>query len=131
MKIWKKNDIYNFSIELNRIEGYNKYCQEQLAFLGITVDLTNKINWNENDVVDINDLNRVKKNINTLIGAIGLSVANLNISTQVNQNWTFEKANEIETKLDSILKVITNWQFKFDITGLKILGNDMRLGGVD
>ena len=131
MKTWKKTDIYNFSVEFNRIESYNKYCQEQLAILGINVDFINKTDWNENDIVDMNDLNRVKKNINLLLEAIDLSVSRLNISTQINQNWTNEKANELETRLESIMNVITNWQFMFDITGLKILGNEMKLGGVD
>ncbi len=131
MKTWKKTDIYNFSVEFNRIESYNKYCQEQLEILGINVDFINKTDWNENDIVDMNDLNRVKKNINLLLEAIDLSVSRLNISTQINQNWTNEKANELETRLESIMNVITNWQFMFDITGLKILGNEMKLGGVD
>lgn len=131
MKTWKKTDIYNFSVEFNRIEGYNKYCQEQLEILGISVDFINKTDWNENDIVDMNDLNRVKKNINLLLEAIDLSVSRLNISTQINQNWNSEKANELETRLESVLSVITNWQFMFDITGLKILGNEMKLGGVD
>ena len=131
MKTWKKTDIYSFSVEFNRIEGYNKYCQEQLEILGISVDFINKTDWNENDIVDMNDLNRVKKNINLLLEAIDLSVSRLNISTQINQNWSSEKANELETRLESVLNVITNWQFMFDITGLKILGNEMKLGGVD
>lgn len=131
MKTWKKTDIYNFSVEFNRIEAYNKYCQEQLGILGISVDFINKTDWNENDIVDMNDLNRVKRNINLLLEAIDLSVSRLNISTQINQNWSSEKANELETRLESVLSVITNWQFMFDITGLKILGNEMKLGGVD
>ena len=131
MKTWKKTDIYNFSVEFNRIEGYNKHCQEQLEILGISVDFINKTDLNENDIVDMNDLNRVQKNINLLLEAIDLSVSRLNISTQINQNWSSEKANELETRLESVLSVITNWQFMFDITGLKILGNEMKLGGVD
>ena len=131
MKVWKKGDIYNFYVEFNRIESYNKYCQEQLKYYAINVDITNKTDWTIYDIVDLNDFNRVKRNINILLNAVKSNEQILNISSQVNQVWNYEKANEIEQKLKSILDTITNWQFAYEITGLAILGNDMRLGGVE
>lgn len=131
MKVWKKGDIYNFYVEFNRIESYNKYCQEQLKYYAINVDIINKTDWNIYDIVDLNDFNRVKRNINILLNAVKSNEQILNISSQVNQVWNYEKANEIEQKLKSILDTITNWQFAYEITGLAILGNDMRLGGVE
>lgn len=131
MKVWKKGDIYNFYVEFNRIESYNKYCQEQLKYYAINVDITNKTDWTIHDIVDLNDFNRVKRNINILLNAVKSSEQSLSISSQANQNFNHEKANEIEQKLKSILDIITNWQFAYEITGLSILGNNMRLGGVD
>lgn len=131
MKTWKKNDIYNFNDEFNRIEGYNKYCQEWLKTIGINVNITNKTNWTTLDIVDINDLNRVKNNINTLLDSISSSVQRLNINTQINQSWDIAKANEIEEKLNIVITVITNWQFTYEITGLAICGNYLKLGGVN
>lgn len=131
MKTWQKGEIYNFSEEFNRIENYNKYCQDWLKTFGVNVNITNKIDWIATDIVDISDLNRVKSNINSLLNGIASSTSELNISTQINQNWTYAKANEIEMRLNEIVNFITNIQFKYEITGLAITGNFLKLGGVD
>ena len=129
-KTWKNDDYYNFNIEFNRIESYNKYCKEWLSYYGINVTFTSKNNWNIYDVIDIKDYNRVKTNINILINAIGSNINNLNISTQYNQVWNVDKANELEKRLKEYLKFLGEYQFAYNITGLSLSGNNLKLNGV-
>ena len=44
MKIWQRNDIYNFSDEFNRIEKYIEWCKEWLAYykIQVIVELTER-----------------------------------------------------------------------------------------
>lgn len=129
-RTWKNDNYYNFNIEFNRIESYNEYCKEWLSYYGINVTFTSKNNWNIYDVIDIKDYNRVKTNINILINAIGSNTNNLNISTQYNQVWNVDKANELEKRLKEYLKFLGEYQFAYNITGLSLSGNNLKLNGV-
>lgn len=126
-KEWKSNDIYNFNIELNRIENYNKYVENWLnTYYGFSTNLTHNVNWTVNDIVDINDINRIKSNINILLEQLNES-ERLPINTQVNQVWTSQQANEIEETMRIYIEVLGNLQFNNNITGLTITGNDLRM----
>lgn len=131
-KEWKDNDYYDFYVEFNRIESYNEYCKEWLSYYGVTLNFSSKTNWTINDIVDLQDYNRVKQNINTLLDVFDSNINRLNIISQVNQVWNVEKANEIETCLKEYLKYIGEFQFEFDITGLNVTGsNGLKLGGIN
>lgn len=129
-KNWNSNDFYNFNIEFNRIESYNEYCREWLQYYGINIVITNKTNWTINDIVDLQDYNRVKNNINTILSAINISDNQLTISSQYNQSFNEEKANEIEEKLKAYLSYLGNLQFAYNISGLTTTGNSLKLNGV-
>lgn len=129
-KTWKNDDYYNFNIEFNRIESYNEYCKEWLFYYGINVTFTSKTYWRISDMIDVKDYNRVKNNINILINAIGSNTNNLNISTQYNQVWNVDKANELEQRLKEYLKFLGDYQFAYNITGLSLSGNNLKLNGV-
>lgn len=133
MKTYTKNTIYNFYIEFNRIESYNEYIENWLKnYYGYTfATLIHKTNWNVNDIVDINDFNRVKGNINTLLNVINIDNMNLGISQQINQIFNDVKANEIEVRLNINLKILGETQFSYNICGLTICGNDLKLGGAN
>lgn len=130
MKYWDNSKIYNFDIEFNRIEMYNEYCKTWLKnyYSQEIHDFISKTNWTKNDIPDIRDLNRIKTNINYILSL--LDITNISISSQINQVWNSTKANEIENKLYSALKIIGEWQFSYNITGLSITGNNLKLGGV-
>lgn len=130
MKYWDNSKIYNFDIEFNRIEMYNEYCKTWLKnyYSQEIHDFISKTNWTKNDIPDIRDLNRIKTNINYILSL--LDITNISISSQINQVWDSTKANEIENKLYSALKIIGGWQFSYNITGLSITGNNLKLGGV-
>lgn len=129
-KEWKENDIYNFQEEFNRIESYNAYCQEWLSYFGIEINIENKTDWNIYDVVDIKDYNRVKRNINVILQKIDSNLSQLDISNQYNQNFSFQKANDLERRLDENLEILGKWQFYYNITGITTSGNSLKLGGV-
>lgn len=131
-KEWKDNDYYDFYVEFNRIESYNEYCKEWLNYYNIKYEnFTSKTNWTINDIVDLLDYNRVKRNINIILNAIDSSSTSLAISEQqVNQVWNVEKANELEIRLKEYLKYLGEFQFAYNITGLTTTGNGLKLGGV-
>ena len=131
MKIWARNDIYNFSDEFNRIEKYVEWCKEWLAYYKIQVVVESKTNWVYNDIVDLQDYNRVKNNINVLLGAIQSNMTILELRNEVNQVFNDIRANEIEQRLYSIIDYVSELQWRYNITGLTITGNSMKLGGVN
>ena len=126
-KEWKPNDIYNFNVELNRIENYNKYVENWLkTYYGVEGSLNHKIDWTINDIVDLKDINRIKSNINKLLDALGSNMS-LTIINQTNQVWTSEKANEIERTLREFISILGSLQFNNNITGLTISGQNLKL----
>ena len=137
-KNWSNNDIYDFNVEFNRIESYNYYCYYWLnVYYKLIFSLTDyNIEWTINDIVDINDFNRVKSHINlvytnvhTLINDKSLAML-LQISNASNQSFNTRKANEIEQKLKYNLKGLGNKQFENNISGLTRCGNNLKLNGV-
>ena len=131
MKVWNPNKIYNVAEEFNRIENFNEYCKKWFSYYNITVSFTSKINWTISDIPDINDFNRIKRNINILLNTIDSQSNRLSISTQLNQSFTVSKANEIEQRLNESLKLLGEWQFSQQITGLTYSGNNLKIGGVN
>ena len=130
-KNWENNDIYDFYIEFNRIGSYNEYCKQWLAYYNIGIEFdNNKTDWTINDIVDIKDYNRLKSNINVILDVIKSNSNRLAISTQYNQVWNVNKANEIEEKLKEYLTFLGDMQFAYNISGLSTTGNDLKLNGV-
>lgn len=124
-KEWNINDVYNFNVEFNRIESYNEYVENWLRnYYNYNFNYTfiHKTNWSINDIVDLSDYNRVKKNINELLKAINSNTL-LFISQQSNQLWNKEKANEIEKSLSEILSYLGDLQFSSKKCGLAICGS--------
>lgn len=131
-KTWDKDNIYDFYVEFNRIEGYNEYCKTWLKYFGVQVDFVSKTDWTINDIVDITDFNRIKSNINTILNLINRNDLSMSISRQVNQTFNSVKANEIEERLKAYLKQIGEWQFTYNVCGLTTCGgNGLKLGGVN
>lgn len=133
-KNWNTSDIYNFNIEFNRIEEYNKYIESWLKnYYGFSFEtLVHKTNWTIEDIVDINDFNRVKNNINVLLKQLSNSNNELPIVYIDNYFFDVKKANEIENRLISNLEILGNSQWQYNITGLTTCSNnDLKLGGVN
>lgn len=131
-KEWSNNDIYNFYVEFNRIESYNQYVEQWLKNY-YKIDFNNynfnhKTNWNINDIIDLNDYNKVKKNINKLLNIIN-SINILTTSEQLNQTFNSAKANEIENSLNEILSYLGNLQFENKVCGLSMCGNNLNIVG--
>lgn len=131
MKVWNSGQVYDFYIEFNRLEMYNEYCKSWLNnYYNYGIEnFKSKTDWTITDIVDLVNYNRVKTNINILCGALDIPKLDSN-SYQVNQLWTSKKANDLETRVYNALDIISNWQFSYEITGLAICGNNLRLGGV-
>lgn len=130
-KKWNFNDNYDFYLEFNRIESYNEYCKNWLSnYYNFNISFTSKTNWNVSDIVDLQDYNRVKNNINIILNAIESNSERLIISQQVNQSFNVDKANEMEIRLKEYLDYLGQIQFAYNITGLTTTGNFIKLGGV-
>lgn len=132
-KNWQQNDIYNCDVEFNRIEGYNQYVENWLKtyYNMNSLNLQHKTNWTINDIPDLDDFNRIKRNINRLIPILdGGSL--LNISLATNYALSVSEANEIENALKRNLQELGNMQFSYNVTGLAITSNNnLKLGGVN
>lgn len=139
-KEWNYGDVYNFSIEFNRIESYNLYIEQWLKeYYGYSfTSLEHKTNWTISDIVDYKDFSRVSQNVGILFEHLN-NIANKRPITpnikpinRVQNNKVFNEmeANRIEIYLNENSKKIGNMQFATEITGLAICGNENRLGGV-
>lgn len=129
-KIWNKNDtISEFNIELNRIEGYNKYIENWLKnYYNYSFEtLNNKDNWTINDIPDINDFNRIKGNINVLLKQLDSNLSLLQQSQSLNQTLNSDKLNEIEIRLTSNMQTLGNAQFTYQLCGLSYCGDTLGL----
>lgn len=140
-KEWNYGDVYNFSIEFNRIESYNLYIEQWLKeYYGYSfTSLEHKTNWTISDIVDYKDFNRVSQNVGILFEHLN-NIANKRPITpnrkpinRVQNNKVFNEweANQIERYLNENNKKIGNMQFATEITGLAICGNENRLMGVE
>lgn len=130
-KEWNFNDFYDFYIEFNRIESYNEYCKNWLKnYYNFNISFTSKTDWAIEDIVDLQDYNRVKKNINIILNTIDSSITRLTTSEQVNQVFNVDKANEIEIRLKEYLSYLGNLQWLENRSGLTTTGNNLKLGGV-
>ena len=133
IKNWKFGDIYNFYIEFNRIESYNEYCKKLLTNHNIEFEsFESKTDWTTSDIVDINDLNRVKNNINIIMEALRYASPSdkLDISYEENQKWTYAEANKLEKALEKNLEEISSWYFQYAICGFHNTGQTLKIGGV-
>lgn len=132
-KNWNANHYYDFSVEFNRIESYNKYCNEWVELYGLKNNdgytFIHKTDWTYSDIVDLNAYNRVKRNINKLREYLQLP-SDLTIEEQAIQTFNHTKANELETKLKSYLALLGAMQFRSEITGNAVAGgNGLRIVG--
>lgn len=128
MKVWKSTDYYNFREEFNRIEGFNSDIDNWLKnYFDIPFGtLTHNTNWNYNDIVDVNDFNRVKNNINKIANVFGVETT-LKSSNNINQTFNYQNANELEKYLEKNIEGIGNEQFRSPITGLTCCGLELNI----
>lgn len=130
---WKDNQFYNFNVEFNRIESYNKYVENWLRnyynFDFEDIVLTHKTDWTMNDIVDLKNFNRVKSNINILLKLMNRLGYQLSIRDNVNQIFNTISANEIERALTEYLATLGENQFLYNITNLTTCGNDLKIYG--
>lgn len=126
-KEWKQNDIYNFNVELNRIENYNKYVENWLkTYYSVDINLEHKVDWSIEDIVDLRDINRVINNINSILEYFN-DMGRIEIKTTNNQLWTSNRANEIEVNLSNYLNILGDYQFGTNMTCLTVSGDELKL----
>lgn len=133
IKKWAKNDTYDVATEFNRIENHNKYNEKWLKYCGLiplSNNLSHKTDWNINIIPDINDYNRIKNNINILLSSYNSDLRLSINKTGINQVFSYVQANEIENAISETKKVVGNEQFRYNICGLSICGNNQRIIGV-
>lgn len=88
---------YNYT-DLNRIETWCEYLANLLNSYSYPVSITIKKNWNMSDLPNVNDMERIRSNINAIKTAF-------HAYTDVPENlnyMTIEKANDIEKILSEI-----------------------------
>lgn len=135
---WHENDIYNFKVEFNRIETYNKYVDNWLHDYykyNYTNPYTYKLDWSVLDIPDLLDYNRVKRTINLLSNQANSIYQNLDILEYPNINrFSYINANDLEDRVFYNLRYVGGKQFSVNICGLSICGSQlnnlkMNIGG--
>lgn len=113
---------YNFADRFNEIESYNEYAKQWLAYWGIYMTFTSKLDWDKSDMIDVFDFNRVKGNMNIILDSLQMS--RLDLSTVIHQNFDNVKAQELQNRLTDYLRWIGNRQFKHRISGQYVCGSE-------
>lgn len=88
---------YNYT-DLNRIETWCEYLANLLNSYSYPVSITIKKNWNMSDLPNVNDMERIRSNVNAIKTAFH---AYTNIPENLNY-MTIEKANDIEKILSEL-----------------------------
>ncbi len=97
---------YNYE-DFNRIESWCKYLSDSFNVNGYTLSIITKTNWSVDSYVTYEDMERIRKNVETLKEAFFCY-------TQIPENlkrMTWQKANEIERilyELDYFIKCMEN-----------------------
>lgn len=135
-KQWTSSSIYNFDIEFNRIETYNKYIKSCYSnFFSTTTSIKNlldsvviKNDYTIDDIPDLQDYCRIKNNLNILCQVNGLTeIEKLPLNyTNPNEYFNYQKANELEARLRANLDVVGNKQYSNNICGLLNCGQTMQ-----
>lgn len=131
MKKWEENDIYNVADEFNRIESFIVESGEWISLLFDTelrLDSDSKTNWTIVDIPSVNDIIRIKRNINRIQSVLSINNA-LDISESTSLNFSYIKANEIENILNEINIKLGNLQLQYQISGFGVSGQHI-LNGV-
>lgn len=135
-KQWTSSSIYNFDIEFNRIETYNKYIKSCYSNFFSTTSSIKKLldsvviknDYTIDDIPDLQDYCRIKNNLNILCQVNGLTeIEKLPLNyTNPNEYFNYQKANELEARLRANLDVVGNKQYSNNICGLLNCGQTMQ-----
>lgn len=88
---------YNYT-DLNRIEAWCEYLANLLTSYSYPVSITIKKNWNMSDLPNVNDMERIRSNVNAI-----KTVFHAYTDVPENLNYmTIEKANAIEKILSEL-----------------------------
>lgn len=88
---------YNYT-DLNRVETWCEYLANLLTSYSYPVSITVKKNWAMSDLPNVNDMERIRSNVNAIKTAFH---AYTNIPENL-EYMTIEKANDIEKILSEI-----------------------------
>lgn len=124
MKKWEESDIYNVADEFNRIESFIVESGEWISLLfdiELRLDSDSKTNWTIVDIPDVNDIIRIKRNINRIQSVLSINNA-LDISESTSLNFSYIKANEIENILNEINIKLGDLQLQYQISGFGVSG---------
>jgi hypothetical protein len=134
-KEWTRSSIYNFDIEFNRIETYNKYIKSCYGnFFPTTTSIKEllysvviKNDYTIEDIPDLQDYCRIKNNLNILCEVNQITeIEKLPLNyTNPYEYFNYQKANELEARLRANLDVIGNRQYSSNICGLLSCGQTM------
>lgn len=103
---------YNYT-DLNRVEAWCEYLANLLTSYSYPVSVAIKKNWTMSDLPNVNDMERIRSNVNALKTAFYAY-------TEIPENleyMTIEKANSIEKILVEIDTLISNMVYQFLYSG--------------
>lgn len=109
----------------NDIGKHNEYARKWLGYFNKNITLENKIDWTINDIIDLQDYNKMKNNINIVLLALkkqGLSISQVN-----HQNLTDAKITAIKRKINEYQDWIGGSQEKYNVCGITTCGKELKI----
>lgn len=94
---------YNYT-DLNRIEEWCEYIEQQLNTYGYKVNITTKTNWSMEDFPTKEEMKRVRDNVEVLKDAF---TSFTNVPDNL-EKMTYQKANDLEKVLHELNTLINN-----------------------
>jgi len=110
---------------LNRIESNCSYIAEQLFSYGYQISLVTKTDWTKTDFPNLNQINRIRDNINELIDVYHKMPDSPDIRYWNSLDW--QDANSLEQNLLNLNTILENMVDSFVYTGTLNCGQTMNL----
>ncbi len=108
---------------LNRIEDNCSYIAGQLFFYGYQISLVTKTDWTKTDFPDLNQINRIRDNINELIEVYHKMPGSPDIRYWNSLDW--QDANSLELNLLNLNTILENMKNSFKYCGTFNCGQEI------
>jgi hypothetical protein len=108
---------------LNRIEGNCSYIAGQLFSYGYQISLVTKTDWTKTDFPDLNQINRIRDNVNELIDVYHKMPGSPDIRYWDSLDW--QDTNSLEKNLLNLNTILENMKSSFKYCGTFYVGEEI------
>lgn len=103
---WTANDYYNIHIDLNRVEGNLHEIVLILRENGYSISLPETLDWKMTDFPTVSEINRIRRNINTVIGQLSQLPGIPRLVEENSGFFNYQSANDLEKNIEGLKRVL-------------------------